>query len=259
MTHGFWNTFSADCASKAGMGERDKLTARDTPAIIAAINPELADALADETRRFLPAVMAELAELDDARRRDQTAVTRRAIAFALATPRRMLTQSIHVGRMASESWHVFEDVTAGEDFLRNLPHPSGNGQAYSAPMPGQLARAYHAAYPLFAKPEDVSLPALEAVHGVGPKVARMAMAVANPHTRIFTTDVWHGRQLLALAGRPYRHDVAIAATAYPLVEAWFLAWGERMFPGIPAWAIQWAAWDAAAGQHRPHRDIWAGI
>lgn len=259
VTNGFWQGFTAELAERSAMGELVTLTARDTPAIIAAIIPERAGTLADETRRFLPAVLAEIAELDQARNRDQDAVTRRAIAFALATPRRMLVQSIHVGRHASAAWQTFETVAAGEAFLRALPHPSGDGRSYSAPMPAQLARSYHAAYPLFASPETVSVPALEAIHGVGPKVARMAMAVAHPHARIFTADVWHGRQLLALAGRPYRHDVSIAATAYPMVEEWFLAWADVHFPGIPAWAVQWAAWDAASGKHRPHRDIWAGI
>lgn len=259
-TLGFWQAFAADCAAKKNIRGTVDITAGMAAELLASIDARILGSLTDETRRYLPAVMAEIAELDVAIANNETALRRRAILFGCATPKTGVDTSIHVAvSVANVPAADWQDTAYGESVLRALPHPNGTDTLYSAPMPPTLSKRIAAVSHLLADPSALSVESLEACKGVGPKVARMAMAVAAPHARRFTVDMWHGRQLLALAGREYRVNVAVDVRAYPAIEEFFLAWADQNFPGIPVWAVQWACWNVCESRHRSHRALWADL
>lgn len=262
--HGFWQTFAAECADKNNIVGTVDITAGRARDLVAGIDAAMLGSLTDETRRYLPAVLAELAELDDAITRNETEVRRRAILFGCATPKCGVDVSIHVAvSVAHHPAEHWRDTVAGQATLRNLPFPDDGRRrkatTYSAPMPPSLAARYAAASHLLEDPSVLNESVLEACKGIGPKVARMCLAVAFPHARRFTIDLWHGRQLLAMNGLDYRVNVGIDAAAYATLEAFWLQWADDNFPGVPTFAVQWATWNVCAGRHRTHRRLWDGI
>lgn len=257
---GFWQTFATDCANKRNISGTVNITAGLARELIAGMDAAMLGSLTDETRRYLPAVLAELAELDAAITRNETAVRRRAILFGCATPKTGVDTSIHVAvSVAHHPAEYWRDRAAGERTLRNLPHPNTPGVPYSSPMPPRLARIYAAASHLLEDPSILNETVLEACWGIGPKVSRMCLAVAFPHARRFTIDLWHGRQMLACNGMDYRTNVGIDAAAYPALEAFWLQWADDNFPGVPTFAVQWACWNVCENRHRSHRRLWADI
>jgi hypothetical protein len=97
---------------------------------------------------------------------------------------------------------------------------------------------------------------LEALPGVGPKVARMIQAVLEPGATNWTVDLWHMRQLLWAADREYRVRVSCSAPAYKVLEAVWLEYAERFFPGVDTFAVQWATWCVADGRFNSHAKLW---
>lgn len=260
-TRGFWAEFAEDCAGDTA--GKASMSVREVRSMLAEIDPLKLAALADETRRYLPAVLAEMESLHAAIARDHAAVTRAAILFAYATPNATLDHSIATAVALREfDPHMFADADWTRAIVKALPaneHIKHGRATFCAPLHTAMAVRLHASWRMLADPETVTLPALESVPNVGKKVARMAYAIANPSARIFTIDRWHCRQLLALAGRPYNVEVGSWDTAYALIEEFFAAWADANFPGVPMWAIQWSAWNVCVGAHRPHSFIWDHI
>lgn len=258
--NGFWVSFADDCRAIDGKASMGIKAVRD---MLGSVDPVLLGSLADETRRYLPAVLSEMESLHDAIRRDHAAVTRAAILFAYATPNASLNHSLGTAvALRGFDPRSFADGDYVSRLVRELPtnaYIKSRRDTFCAPLPGDMAIRLHASWRMLANPESVTLGGLESVPKVGKKVARMAFAIANPSARIFTVDRWHCRQLLALSGRPYNVDVSSWDTAYALIESFFTQWADDHFPGIPMWAVQWACWNVCVSQHRPHSAIWDGI
>lgn len=260
-TPGFWAEFAERCAGDT-VGKAS-MSVREVKSMIAGIDPLALSALTDETRRYLPAVLAEIDTLHDAIARDHAAVTRAAILFAYATPNATLDHSIATAvALRDFDPRQFADAEFTSALVKALPsnrHIRHGRATFCAPLHTHMAARLHASWRMLASPETVTLPALEAIPYVGKKVARMAYAIANPSARIYTVDRWHCRQLLALSGREYAVEVGSWDTSYELIESFFTAWADMNFPGVPMWAIQWSAWNSCVARHRPHSFIWDHI
>jgi hypothetical protein len=218
------------------------------------------DALADLAAPYLPAIRQEIAELDTARERNWQRLARRAIVFGLASPRRDVDTAIDVAVWVErwlEQGNAFADEQIAIDVCRYYTHR--DGRMLSLTNYKQLGERLYACRDFLANPdrELFTVPYLESLFGAGPKVARMILAVANPHMNVFTVDMWHARQLLATAGEEYCKSAGIdGKPAYDVIEPVFLDWAQRMFPTEIAWARQWALWCAAFGEFKSHRHLW---
>ncbi len=100
---------------------------------------------------------------------------------------------------------------------------------------------------------------LEALPGVGPKVARMITAILDPHSVSWTVDLWHQRQLLWAAGQDPAVRCSAKTPAYKVLEAVWLEYADRYFPGVPTFAVQWATWNAADGKFCSHAALWQDL
>jgi hypothetical protein len=214
--------------------------------------------IAAEARRYLPAVCAELDGLREALACSPVSMARRAVLFGISTPKRSEEHSI--------GWSVAAEpylgILSAEDMVRiSYPSPK-HGTPCRMGFQEQLERSVSDALALLGShplPDRIDRASLLAVRGVGPKVASMIAAVCNPDARVFTVDMWHGRQLLWAAGLPYQASVGIDASAYPILEACWLRYADASFPGIPMWAVQWATWCAADGRFVSHEALWKGL
>ena len=231
---------------------------RDTLANVAWDGP-LGDQLADLAQTYMPAVLEEIADLDAARAADWQTVARRAIIFGLASPQRDVDQAIDIARHIERDWTRLCTLRGAHELTFRIV--TRDGRVIGCSGWKTLAANLHACFGLIENPtpERFTVPAMEALAGAGPKVARMILAVANPHQRVWTLDLWHGRQLLAMSGQTYAHKISVVAVAYADGEQAFLAWAERTMPNVPAWARQWATWCAAFGSFKSHRHLWADI
>ena len=232
------------------------LGAASARALVGRVSEERMMALADAAREYLPAVQAELATRARAVAANPRRFTIRAILFGISTPRRSEDQSIAYAIAAEPLW----DALSAEDMARvRYPSPT-HGGSIRLGTPLAIERAISDARALLGpflwemRPEY-----LQAVRGIGPKVARMIQAVCHPDARGFTVDVWHARQALWLADMPYDVDITLRDEGYPILEALWLDYCDRYFPGLPYFAVQWATWCAAQGQFFSHAALWADL
>jgi hypothetical protein len=208
---------------------------------------------ASVAREYVPQVLAEIDELRAAHAAHPERMTLRAFMFGITTPHRDERQSIAWALGNEAYWDVLAPLALAK-------------HSYTSLVTGKRAKLgfYNAlASTLFAvsmRGLDTAVDALEALPGVGPKVARMIHAVCHPDARVFTVDIWHTRQLLHAAGRDYSVEANPANTsAYAVLEKIWLDYAERFFPEVPTWAVQWATWCAAEGKFVSHRALWADL
>lgn len=214
--------------------------------------------LASASRAYLPAVLEEIADLQTARVANPQELARRALLFGIATPNRDETDSLAWAMAAAPRFGSVSAVELSETPYRSLINGRDGNRIG---LRQQLAKAIDDAQGQFAHavPSDLSPEALEGIRGVGPKVARMITAVANPEARVWTVDLWHARQLLWAAGLEYRVRASVDPAAYPVLEERWLQYRDDYFSGVPVWAAQWATWNAADGRHNPHNALWADL
>ena len=225
--------------------------------LIRRIDPACMRDLASVARTYVPAVRAEVDELYRAIARNPQALARRALLFGMSTPNNDERDSLQWAMAAFPRFG-----TVGPRALANTVYRSCVTRTKRrVGMRQELALGLKDVYRDFANaaPDDLYPEALEQVRHVGPKVARMITAVANPDAHVWTVDLWHGRQLLWAAGLEYRAKVSVTARAYPLLERVWLDYRDEYFSDQPCWVAQWATWDAANGQHEPHRQLWADL
>jgi hypothetical protein len=214
--------------------------------------------LAAVARGYIPVVMAEIGELETARAANPRELARRAILFGIATPNSDETDSLGWARAAAPRFGTVSPADLSETRYRSLKTgQDGKTIGLRQSLTGTIEDVY--ARLADATPPDLTPERLETVRGVGPKVARMITAVANPNARVWTVDLWHARQLLWAAGLEYRVRASVDAVAYPMLEACWLAYRYDHFPDVPVWAAQWSTWNAADGRHNPHHALWADL
>jgi hypothetical protein len=225
--------------------------------LVARVDDGAMQTLAIASRHYLPAVLEEIAELQSAIVANPEELARRAVLFGIATPNRDETHSLAWAMAAAPRFGTVSPVALAET-------------TYAAPTSGStcriglrqaLATAIEDASAKFsdARPADLTPDTLETVRGIGPKVARMITAVANPDAHVWTVDLWHIRQLLWAAGLEYRVRASVDAVAYPVLEATWLAYRDQYFTDVPVWAAQWATWNVADGRHNPHHSLWRDL
>lgn len=258
-----WETFTETCRNKRRISGNMALSVRETKDILQDVDwtgPEM-DSLATLTRRFIPAVQAEIDLLDLAREHSWFALARRAIVFGLTTPQRDVDTAIDVALWVTRPEHIHRLCTLDGAIALVQKYEHRDGRMVGLSGYKALGKSLHLAYPVIAdpRPDALTVTALESMHGVGKKVARMITAVLNPHVRVYTVDLWHARQLLAAAGRNYAVKPYVSTPAYEMIEGAFLAYVDRVFPGVPAWTAQWSMYDAAYGEHRSHARLWADL
>ena len=213
--------------------------------------------LAGAARQYVPAVRAEIDELKSAIAKNPHAVARRALLFGISTPNNDERDSLC---FALATYPRFGKV--GPRALAQTRYPSAvSGTRRRVGMYQDIARGLKDIYRDFseATPADLHPEALERVHHIGPKVARMVTAVANPDAHVWTVDLWHARQLLWAANLEYRVKASVSATGYPALEQFWLDYRDEYFSDQPVWVAQWSTWDVANGQHESHRALWADL
>jgi hypothetical protein len=213
--------------------------------------------LASVSQQYLPAVLAEIDELQSAIAHNPEELARRAVLFGIATPNRDETHSLAWAKSVASQYR-----TLSPEALANATYPSPTtGKESRIGLRQSLTSALEDVYARFpdVRPVDLTPETLEIVRGVGPKVARMITAVANPDAHVWTVDLWHIRQLLWAAGLEYRVRASVDASAYPILEERWLQYRDEHFGDVPVWSAQWATWDAADGRHNPHHVLWADL
>jgi hypothetical protein len=209
---------------------------------------------AAETEKYLPQVLAEIETLRAALAAHPERMRERAFYFGIATPTRDEAQSIGWALGIEAYTWLSPAAMAGKEYQSLV-----TGKTARMGLREQLASTvFHAR--LRESWKDLSVSTLEALPGVGPKVARMIHAVANPDARVWTVDLWHMRQLLHASGKEY----AVKAStdnkkAYAIMESLWLEYAERYFPNVPVWCVQWATWCAADGRFVSHSALWADL
>jgi hypothetical protein len=213
--------------------------------------------LADVSRQYLPSVLEEIDELQSAIARNPEELARRAVLFGIATPNRDETHSLAWAKsVASQYSTLSPEALANATYLSPTTGHTcriGLRQALTASLEDVYAR-----FP-DARPADLTPETLGTVRGIGPKVARMITAVANPDAHVWTVDLWHIRQLLWAAGLEYRVRASVDANAYPILEERWLQYRDEHFRDVPVWSAQWATWNAVDGRHNPHHVLWADL
>ena len=215
------------------------------------------DALAALSRTYVPAVRAEVDELRRAIAARPREMARRALLFGLSTPNNDEADSL---AWAMAAYPRFGKV--GPRALANtVYHSPVTRKRTRIGLREDLRKGLVDIYRDYsdAVPADLTPERLEGVFRIGPKVARMISAVANPDARVWTVDLWHARQLLWLAGLEYRVRASVSPVAYPMLERFWLDYRDEYFADQPVWVAQWATWDAANGRHEPHRQLWADL
>ena len=225
--------------------------------IASRVNWNRLEELANEARRYLDAVQAEIATLEVARERHAARLARRALLFGVATPHRDERQSIGWALTAEQFYDDFGPVTLSRLTYRS-PVTGNTARMGMREMLAASLRALqtHLPSPI---PETVHYAHLQTLPGIGPKVARMIHAVTHPRDRVWTVDIWHMRQLLWAAGLEYRVKPSLSAQAYETLEHIWLEYAERFFPGTATWAVQWATWCAAEGAFLSHAALWQDL
>lgn len=210
--------------------------------------------LANASRVYLPAVNQELATLRAAHAANPDRMARRAILFGLSTPNRDEAQSVSWALHADSLYDVVQD----NDTLVRLPYPSPvHGRPIKLGFYSSMVASleYVRALPGY----QLTLEQIEAIPGAGPKVARMIQAVMRPDAKNWTVDVWHMRQLLWAAGRDFNVRVVCGNPGYKVLEALWLEYAERYFPGEDMFAVQWATWNVADGRFNSHAALWQDL
>jgi 3-methyladenine DNA glycosylase/8-oxoguanine DNA glycosylase len=225
--------------------------------MIESVDDRAMDALATEARTYLPAVMTEIVQLQSAIVASPAELAKRAVLFGISTPNRDEVQSLAWAMAAAPHYRVHAAVALTETTYASptTGKPSRIGLRQS------LAKSLEDVYARFddVRPRDLTPETLERVRGIGPKVARMITAVANPDAHVWTVDLWHIRQLLWAAGLEYRVRASVDARAYGVLERRWLQYRDEHFADVPPFAAQWATWNVADGRHNPHNSLWRDL
>lgn len=245
--------FVSDTHSRSGKMPTRTIGLKDALAIAQAVDWERMAAIADAAREHLPAVQDELSLLRSAHSNAPERMARRAVLFGIATPNRSEDYSIGWALMAER----YESILSPWD-LANRSFTGPKGTRCHMGMYEALATTI-AYLQRVGHRTDWTLGELEAIPGVGPKVARMIMAVLCPDATSWTVDLWHQRQLLWAAGEPYRVRCSVSNPGYKVLEAVWLEYAERFFPGVDMFAVQWATWCAADGRFVSHAALWQDL
>jgi hypothetical protein len=229
----------------------------NTQQVLGMVDPAAMRYLASEARRYVPTVRAEIDELRLAIARKPREVARRAMLFGISTPNNDERDSLC---FALAAYPRFGEV--GPKALANTRYPSSvTGKIRRVGMYQDIEKGLRDIYRDYseATPADLHPEALERVWHIGPKVARMITAVANPDAHVWTVDLWHARQVLWAAGLEYRVKASVTAAAYPALEAFWLDYRDEYFADQPCWVSQWSTWCAANGRFESHRSLWADL
>lgn len=207
--------------------------------------------LAAAARAYLPHVLPEINSLNVARLHHPMQLAQRALLFGISTPNRDERESI--------DWALAAAPHYGMSPAQLVKITYRDGKVIG--MYTAIARAIGEIYERFRTLilSDLVPAILEMIHGIGPKVARMIAAVANPYARVWTVDLWHIRQMLWAAGMEYRVRASVDSAAYAILEARWLEYYQRYFADVPVWAAQWATWNVADGRHNPHSMLWSDL
>lgn len=229
-------------------------TARE---ILANVDEGAMRTLASESRAYLPAVLSEIDELQAAIVANPAELAKRAFLFGISTPNRDETHSLAWAKAAAPHYRT----RSPQDLSETLYPSPRTGQECRIGLRQALTRTLEDVYTRFGdvRPADLTPATLEPIPGIGPKVARMITAVANPQAHVWTVDLWHIRQLLWAAGMEYRVRASVDARAYGLLETRWLEYRDHYFADVPTWAAQWATWNVADGRHNPHNSLWQDL
>jgi hypothetical protein len=225
--------------------------------LVARVDDDAMADLASTSRQYLPAVLEEIDELRSAISGNPAELARRAVLFGIATPNRDEVHSLAWAKSVAPEYRRLSPAA-----LANATYPSPTtGRQSRIGLRRTLTTALEDVYARFedVRPADLEPAALEKVRGIGPKVARMITAVANPDAHVWTVDLWHIRQLLWAAGLEYRVRASVDANAYGLLEERWLQYRDDFFSDVPVWSAQWATWNAADGRHNPHNVLWRDL
>ncbi len=213
--------------------------------------------IAREADQYIDVVSTEVATLRQALHNNPERMARRALLFAIATPKRDEQTSIGWA-LAAESHYGIVDAYD----LSHMTYVSlTTGNVCRIGLNQALERSIRDSQALFPTLTlaDITPDNMAQVSGISHKVARMASAVANPDGEFWTADMWHMRQLLWASGQDYVLEVGTGKPAYPILEEIWMEYRRRFFPKTPCWIVQWAAWDAAQGSHESHCTLWQDL
>jgi hypothetical protein len=253
-----WATFASTCRNKKNIRGDRSITLKDATEWLPLLAPTRMDvrSMLDETESALYPVLDEMAGLIDVTGQNPGEIRRRALIFGMATPNRPVASSVDFAVHAAPRWNLFATVDGALSLTTAYHHR--DGRTLSMGMPNPLAAYLHGAYPMMQSCDDdePTIDELESLTGISKKVARMSKAIMNPWHETFTIDLWHLRQILALAGENYAVKPTITNPAYAVLEDGFMNLAATQFPGVPTFAVQWSLWNAAQGEHISHNHLW---
>jgi hypothetical protein len=227
---------------------------RDAQEIAEQLDWSQMSAWADEAWKYLPEVMQEIKTLRAALKAHPERMRERAFYFGIATPNQDEATSIGWA-LGIEAYKWLSPLAmAHKEYPSVVNGTRGKLGMYDA----MASRIFHAR--LRESWRDLSVSSLESLPRVGPKVARMIHAVANPDANVWTVDLWHMRQLLHASGKDYVLKASTKSPkAYAIMEQLWLDYAARFFPGMPVWGVQWSTWCAADGRFVSHKILWEDL
>ena len=242
------------------MEGRRLVTPDDARSLIAAIDRPALDSLAREARTYLPAVLTEMATLEDAIKHDPAFVQRRAYTFGAATPNRHVADSVDMARWFADRIDWEHDSPYDIMHKAMAGYVRSDGKRVGTQLPEPFAISLMGLQPYIQDQHVAPRDELVTIYNIQHKVASMMTAICRPDWQGWTIDRHHIRQILIMAGQPVASDVAYSTAqgcaAYHLLEGFWLAYAATYFHHVPTWAAQWATWDVAFGVHQSHCGIW---
>ena len=115
------------------------------------------------------------------------------------------------------------------------------------------ARYIEAASDFIRAPLHMAWHSLLQLLGFGPKVASMAMALADEHAPVYTLDRHMIRAFDMIAGNEPR--IHVGRKEYRETQTLLVAQHEQWFPDMPVFVNQWAVWNLIRGFHACHLPI----
>ena len=213
--------------------------------------------IARETDQYIDMVSAEVATLRKALRNNPERMARRALLFAIATPKRDEQTSIGWALAAESHYGIVDAYDLAR--MRYVSLKTGNVCRIGLNQGLECSiRDSQALFPTLTL-SDITPDTMAQITGISHKVARMASAVASPDGEFWTVDMWHMRQLLWASNQDYVLEVGWGKPAYPILEAIWMEYRRRFFPTTPCWIVQWATWNAAQGSHESHCALWQDL
>jgi hypothetical protein len=230
------------------------VTIEDVPAIV-----ESAEKLWESVASTIDfaAINDELTIMAECRDADPTRYAQQCLVFAILSPGQRLACNALLVRRFFDAIDAGKQFTSCDDLYQTIAH--GIGGRGTGRNIHNLWLSLDAILNL--SPDDVTKPTLMAwrksryIMGIGEKTAAMVTALYEQTAPVFTIDVHMLRWITSTLFDITAENHTITDLAYRALEAFFVQWSARYFPGQSTFSVQWAVWNVRHGSHKTHLPI----